>query len=72
MPLFEAVASSLRCEIIATTCVQQIHVNVAFWQRRNRKRSATLEAEHKSDLKDAKVRLSSTNLLAQNDPEASN
>ena len=71
MPLFEAVVSSLRCEIIATTCVQQIHVNVAFWQRKNRKRSSTLEAEHKSDLKDAKVRLSSTNLLAPNDPEAS-
>lgn len=71
LPLFEAVANSLKCESIATTCVHQIHVNVAFWQRKSRKRSSTLEADHKTDLKEAKLRLSSVNLLAPNEPESS-
>jgi len=44
LPLFETVATTLRCEVIETTCVQQIRSNMVFWERRTKKRASTVQS----------------------------
>lgn len=44
LPLFETVAATLRCEVIETTCVQQIRSNMVFWERRTKKRASTVQS----------------------------
>lgn len=46
LPLFETIATTLRCEVIETTCVQQIRINMVYWLRRTKKRASTVQSSH--------------------------
>lgn len=62
-PLFDAVATTMRCEVIACTCVQQVTRNAAFWTRKYKRRTSSLRPQQ-IDLIAERMPLSAANLLS--------